>query len=48
MRSNISDKLREIATEIDQRGSANLTRLTVLKKWFEVSGPPIMIRDFYC
>ena len=34
---NISDKLREIAAEIDRRGSANLTRLTVLKKWFEVS-----------
>jgi hypothetical protein len=37
MRSNISDKLRKIAAEIDRRSSANLTRLTVLKKWFEVS-----------
>ena len=37
MRTNISDKLREIAAAIDQRGSANLTRLTVLKKWFGVS-----------
>jgi hypothetical protein len=37
IRPNISDKLREIAAEIDRRGSANLTRLTVLKKWFEVS-----------
>jgi len=36
-RPNISDKLREIAVEIEGRGSANLTRLTVLKKWFEVS-----------
>jgi len=36
-RPNISDKLREIAAEIERRGSANLTRLTVLKKWFEVS-----------
>jgi hypothetical protein len=36
MRTNISDKLREIAAAIDQRGSANLTRLTVLKKWFGV------------
>jgi len=31
MRTNISDKLREIAAAIDQLGSANLTRLTVLK-----------------
>jgi hypothetical protein len=38
MRPNISNKLREIAAAIDRRGSANLTRLTVLKKWFEVSG----------
>jgi hypothetical protein len=37
IRPNLSDKLREIAAEIDRRGSANLTRLTVLKKWFEVS-----------
>jgi len=37
MRPNISNKLRVIATAIDRRGSANLTRLTVLKKWFEVS-----------
>jgi hypothetical protein len=36
-RPNISDKLRKIAAEIERRGSANLTRLTVLKKWFEVS-----------
>ena len=36
-RPNISDKLREIAAEIERCGSANQTRLTVLKKWFEVS-----------
>ena len=35
-RTTISDKLREVAAEIEQRGSANLTRLTVLKKWFGV------------
>src|ERR1700730_11435405 len=34
-RTAISDKLREIAAAIEQRGSANLTRLTVIKKWFE-------------
>ena len=37
MRPNISNKLREIAAAIDRRGFANLTRLTVLTKWFEVS-----------
>jgi hypothetical protein len=37
IRTNISDKLREIVAAIDQRGSVNLTRLTVLKKWFEAS-----------
>ncbi len=36
IRRNVSDKLREIAAEIERRGSTNLTRLTVLKKWFEV------------
>ena len=35
-RTAISDKLREIAGAIEQRGSANLTRLTAIKKWFEV------------
>ena len=35
--TTISDKLREIVTTIEQRGSANLTRLTVIKKWFEVA-----------
>jgi hypothetical protein len=37
-RTTISDKLHEIAAAIEQRGSANLTRLTVIKKWFEVPG----------
>jgi hypothetical protein len=35
-RTTISDKLREITAAIEQRGSVNLTRLTVIKKWFEV------------
>jgi hypothetical protein len=35
-RTTISDKLREIVAAIDQRGSVNLTRLTVMKKWFEI------------
>ena len=35
MRTNIPEKLLGIIHEIDQQGSANLTRLTVLKKWFE-------------
>ena len=35
-RATIADKLGDIAAAIKQRGSANLTRLTVIKKWFEV------------
>lgn len=35
-RTTISDKLRGINVAIEQRGSVNLTRLTVIKKWFEV------------
>ena len=34
-RTTISDKLREIVAAIEHRGSVNLTRLTVMKKWFE-------------
>ena len=34
MRTNTSDKLREIVAAIERYGSANLTKLTVLKKWF--------------
>jgi len=37
MRTAIPEKLLTIAAEIKERGSANLTRLTVLKKWFEHS-----------
>lgn len=35
MRANIPEKLLKIVDEIDERGHANLTRLTVLKKWFD-------------
>jgi hypothetical protein len=34
MGTNVPDKLLEIVKEIKVHGSANLTRLTVLKKWF--------------
>jgi hypothetical protein len=32
--TDISEKLLKIAAEIGEHGNANLTRLTVLKKWF--------------
>jgi hypothetical protein len=35
MRTNIPDKLLEISDEIAAQGNVNLTRLTVLKKWFD-------------
>ena len=35
MRSTVPEKLLKIAKEIEVSGSASLTRLTVLKKWFE-------------
>jgi len=38
MTSPLSDKLAAIVAEIDADGRANLTRLTVLKKWFEREG----------
>lgn len=38
MRTNIPEKLLAIVEAIDAHGSANLTRLTVLKKWFEHPG----------
>lgn len=38
MRSNVPEKLLTIVDEIDAQGRANLTRLTVLKKWFEHPG----------
>jgi hypothetical protein len=38
MRTSVPEKLRALAEEIDERGQAALTRLTVLKKWFERPG----------
>ena len=38
MRTKIPEKLLKIVEEIDTQGQANLTRLTVLKKWFERPG----------
>ena len=35
MRTTVPDKLLKITREIEASGSASLTRLTVLKKWFE-------------
>lgn len=35
MRTKVPLKLQKIIEEIDQRGQAGMTRLTVLKKWFE-------------
>ena len=35
MRTKIPEKLLKIVEERDAQGQANLTRLTVLKKWFE-------------
>ena len=36
--TNIAEKLQAIVADIKERGYANLTRLTVLKKWFEAPG----------
>ncbi|MCA9564817.1 MAG: hypothetical protein KC561_15075, partial [Myxococcales bacterium] len=38
MRTTVPEKLLKIADDISETGSANLTRLTVLKKWFETPG----------
>lgn len=38
MRTEVPEKLLAIVDEIDSRGSANLTGLAVLKKWFEHPG----------
>lgn len=38
MRPRVPDKLLAIVDEIDAHGSARLTRLTVLEKWFEHPG----------
>ena len=35
MRTDIPEKVLKIVDDIDAHGSANLTRLAVLKKWFE-------------
>jgi hypothetical protein len=35
MRTDIPEKLLKIADEIGEHGNVNLTRLVVLKKWFE-------------
>jgi len=35
MRTNVPEKLLKVVEEIDAHGQANLTRLVVLKKWFE-------------
>lgn len=35
MRTNVPEKLLKIVHEIDAHGHASLTRLTVLKKWFD-------------
>jgi hypothetical protein len=37
MRTAVPEKLLKIIEEIDERGNVNLTKLTVLKKWFECS-----------
>ncbi len=38
MRTKVPEKLLAVVEEIDSQGYANLTRLTVLKKWFEPRG----------
>jgi hypothetical protein len=45
MRTDIAEKPLKISAEIAKRGDANLTRLTVLKKWFGHPGrlPPFAI-----
>ena len=41
--NDVCHKLRKIVTDIHEGGNASLTRLTVLKKWFEV---PNRLRSF--
>jgi len=38
MRTNVPEKLLKLVDEIDTAGNASLTRLTVMKKWFEQPG----------
>ena len=38
MRTAVPEKLLKLLDDIDTRGNVPLTRLTVLKKWFEHPG----------
>jgi len=38
MRTAVPEKIQRIIADIDTQGNASLTRLTVLKKWFEHPG----------
>jgi len=38
MRTQVPEKLLAIVAEIEANGTAHLTRLTVMKKWFEGPG----------
>ena len=38
MRTTCPEKILKIIADIDTQGNASLTRLTVLKKWFEHPG----------
>lgn len=38
MRTAVPEKIQQIIDDIDTQGNASLTRLTVLKKWFEHPG----------
>ena len=38
MRTAVPEKIQKIMNDIDTQGNASLTRLTVLKKWFEHPG----------
>jgi hypothetical protein len=38
MRTAVPEKIQKIIADIDAQGNASLTRLTVLKKWFEHPG----------
>jgi hypothetical protein len=38
MRTNVPEKLLRIVEQVDEQGSAEVTRLTVLKKWFDRPG----------
>jgi hypothetical protein len=42
----IAEKLQDIVAEIKERGHAKVTRLTVLKKWFEAPGRAISFGAF--